>query len=281
LQVLIIDNGSREIESARILDQLRAQEGVQVVAIDEPFNWSRLNNHAVELNDAPLLVFANDDMLMLSDGWDRHLRGLLDRPEVGAVGVRLLYPDDSVQHAGILFDCQGFAIHDGVQESAWEPGPCRRWQVTRAVSAVDGAFLAIRREVFRANGGFDANGFPEAHSDIDLALRLRARRLKILWTPSITLRHFESKTRGLDHLDREKAARGRAERRVLTQRWGAALQVEPSLNPHWHRASQPFHLIAPPSQSRLWRHIELCASADPWRPDRGSEEDTGRVGDNR
>jgi GT2 family glycosyltransferase/Tfp pilus assembly protein PilF len=281
LQVLIIDNGSREIESARVLNELRAQEGVQVVAIDEPFNWSRLNNRGVGLTRPELLVFANDDMLMLSDGWDRHLRGLLDRPEVGAVGARLLYPDDSVQHAGILFDCQGLAIHDGVHETAWEPGPCRRWQVTRAVSAVDGAFLAIRRETFRASGGFDADGLPEAHSDIDLALRLRARGLKILWTPSITLRHYESKTRGLDHLDPEKSARGRAERRVLTQRWDAALQVEPSLNPHWHRAALPFHLIAPPSQSRLWRHIELCASADPWLPDRGFEQDMGPVGDGR
>ena len=281
LQVLIIDNGSREIESARILDQLRAQEGMQVVAIDEPFNWSRLNNRAVELGDAPLVVFANDDMLMLSGGWDRHLRGLLDRPEVGAVGARLLYPDDTIQHAGILFGCQGFAVHDGVHERASDPGPCRRWQVTRATSAVDGAFLAIRRDVFRASGGFDANGLPEAHSDMDLALRLRARGLRILWTPNITVRHHESKTRGQDHLDPEKSARGHAERRVLTLRWDTALQAEPSLNPHWHRAALPFHLIAPPSQSRLWRHIELCASADPWFPLRAGGQDTGRVGDNR
>ncbi len=281
LRVLIVDNGSRHAETARILAELEARNWVRIVTIDEPFNWSRLNNRAAELSDAPLLVFANDDMLMLSDGWDRHLRGLLDRPELGAVGARLLYPDGSVQHAGILFDWQGLAIHDGVYEPGSEPGPCRRWQVTRAVSAVDGAFLAIRREAFRASGGFDANGLPEAHSDIDMALRLRARGLKILWTPRITLRHYESKTRGLDHLDPEKAARGQAERQVLTQRWGGALRVEPSVNPVWHAATLPFRLIAAPPSSRLWRHIKLCASANPWLPQRPPQQETGVSEDHR
>ena len=90
--------------------------------MDEPFNWSRLNNRAAELSEEPLIVFANDDMVMLSDAWDRQLRGLLSRPEVGAVGTRLLYPDGTVQHAGILFDWQGLAIHDGLYEPQTEAG---------------------------------------------------------------------------------------------------------------------------------------------------------------
>ena len=237
--------------------------------MDEPFNWSRLNNRAAELSEEPLIVFANDDMVMLSDAWDRQLRGLLSRPEVGAVGTRLLYPDGTVQHAGILFDWQGLAIHDGLYEPQTEAGPGRRWHVTRAVSAVDGAFLAIRRETFLAQGGFDAAGLPIAHSDIDLALKLRSSGLKILWTPHVTLRHFESKTRGLDHLNPEKAARNRAERRVLAERWGAALTAEPSLNPFWHQATLPFRLLSMPSEARLWRHIRLCASPNPWLPDCG------------
>jgi len=281
LQVLIIDNGSREIESARILNELRAQEGVQVVAIDEPFNWSRLNNRGVALTEAGLLVFANDDMLMLSDGWDRQLRGLLERPEIGAVGARLLYPDDSVQHAGILFNWEGVALHDGRNEPRWRAGPGRRWQVSRAVGAVTGAFLAVRRHVFEASGGFDEIRLPVGHSDVDFALKLRARGLRILWTPSITLRHYESKTRGIDFFDTEKQARHDAERKVVEQRWGAALQVDPGVNPHWHTASPSFDLIMAPPSSRLWRHIRLCASAGPWLPDRGFEQDVGRIGDDR
>jgi tetratricopeptide (TPR) repeat protein/GT2 family glycosyltransferase len=292
LEVLIIDNGSRGVETARILNELKAQEGVQVVSIDEPFNWSRLNNRGAALTRSKLLVFANDDMLMLSNDWDRQLRGLLERDEIGVVGARLLYPDDSVQHAGILFSWEGLALHDGRYEPRWRAGPCRRWQVSRTVGAVTGAFLAVRRDVFEASGGFDEIGLSVAHSDIDFALKLRARGLKILWTPSITLRHYESKTRGLDHLDPEKWARHLAEQKLLEQRWGAALEVDPSVNPHWHTVDPgvkphghtpppSFDLILAPPASRLWRHIRLCASANPWLPDSEVGQASGLVHDCR
>jgi hypothetical protein len=94
----------------------------------------------------------------------------------------------------------------------------------------------------------------------------------VLWTLHIALRHFESKTRGLDHLDPEKQARNESERRLMTARWGQAMEAEPSLNPTWHRATLPFRLLSAPSQDRLWHHIRLCAVADPWRPDTGVRE---------
>jgi O-antigen biosynthesis protein len=279
LRVLIVDNGSSDRATARILAELNAADWIRVVRIDEPFNWSRLNNRAAALSGSELLVFANDDMVMLSEGWDRQLRGLLERPEIGAVGARLIYPDDSVQHAGILLGWPGIAVHDGRYEPLSEPGPCRRWHVTRAVAAVTGAFLAMRRDTFTAGGGFDEAGLPVAYGDIDFALKLRARGLRILWTPSIALRHYESKTRGLDHLDTEKRARNEAERRVIEERWGAALRVDPGVNPAWHAATLPFRLISAPSQQRLWRHIRLCAGANPWLPDCGDEAETAPAQD--
>ena len=78
---------------------------------------------------------------MLSERWDQRVRGLLERPEIGAVGARLLYPDDTLQHAGVLFGWKGGFIHDGLDRSRLEPGPASRWQVSRAVAAVTGAFL--------------------------------------------------------------------------------------------------------------------------------------------
>jgi GT2 family glycosyltransferase len=273
LRILVVDNGSRDPATVQLLAALATEPWASVLPIGEAFNWARFNNRAVAVGDAPLLVFANDDMVMLSDGWDRRLRGLLDRPEIGAVGARLVYPDDSVQHAGILLGWAGLDVHDGRYEPLAHPGPCRRWHVTRAVSAVTGAFLAVRREVFAAVGGFDEIAFPVGYSDIDLALRLRARGLKVLWTPHITLRHFESKTRGLDHLDPEKRARNESERRLMRDRWGQAMDSEPSLNPTWHRATLPFRLLAAPSQERLWHHIRLCAAPNPWLPDTASAGD--------
>jgi GT2 family glycosyltransferase/tetratricopeptide (TPR) repeat protein len=269
LRLLIVDNGSRDAATLRILGVLSEQPWASVLNIDEPFNWARLNNRAVAASDAPLLVFANDDMAMLSGGWDRHLRGLLDRPEIGAVGARLVYPDDTIQHAGILLGWEGADAHDGRYEALTDPGPGQRWHVSRAVSAVTGAFLALRREAFVAAGGLDEAALPVAYSDIDLCLKLRARGLKILWTPHITLRHFESKSRGFDHLDPEGAARYAAERRHMVERWGAAMQSDPSLNPLWHQATLPFRLLSMPSEARLWRHIRLCGAANPWLPDSG------------
>ena len=264
LRMLIIDNASREPGTRHLLDGLAGERWAKVLSTDEPFNWSRFNNRAVALTDAPLLVFANDDMFMLSDAWDDRLRGLLERPEIGAVGARLIYPDDTVQHAGIVLGWAGNDVHDGRYEAMTNPGPASRWHVTRAVSAVTGAFLAVHRDVFGAIGGFDEAAFPVAYGDIDFALKLRGRGLKVLWTPGITLRHHESKTRGLDHLDPEKAVRYAAERRRIEERWGTVLEVDPSVQPCWHRATLPFRLLSPPSPERLWRYIRLCASANPW-----------------
>ncbi len=267
LQVIVVDNGSREAETHQAIEEISGQSWGQALVMDEPFNWSRLNNCAAAAVDFPLLVFVNDDTVMLSAEWDEIIRGLLDRPEVGAVGARLLYPDDTVQHAGILLGWKGMDIHDGLYESSLEPGPTKRWHVSRAVSAVDGAFLATRREVFLAHGGFDEIGLPIAHSDIDYALKLRANGLKILWSPEITAYHYESKSRGLDHLDPEKRARNAAERATLAVRWRTALETDPSVNPVWHMATLPFRLLAAPSQSRLWAHIERCAAENPWLPE--------------
>jgi len=266
LRIVVVDNGSRQSETRRILQDMAAGERMRIIVLDEPFNWSRLNNRAVEAITVPLLVFANDDMVMVSEHWDERLRGLLERPEIGAVGARLLYPDDTVQHAGVLFGWKGGVIHDGLYEGSLEPGPAARWQVTRAVGAVTGAFLATRRDVFVAHRGFDEMDLAVGYSDIDYALKLRASGLKILWTPELTIYHHEGKTRGLDHLDPEKRARYAAERAKMEARWGAAMLADPSVNPVWHMATLPFRLLSLPSQARVWSHIERCAATNPWLP---------------
>jgi O-antigen biosynthesis protein len=206
-------------------------------------------------------------MVMLSEKWDERVRGLLERPEIGAVGARLLYPDDTMQHAGVLFGWKGSVIHDGLYQRCPEPGPASRWHVSRAVGAVTGAFLATRRDVFLTHHGFDELNLAVSYNDIDYALKLRASGLKILWTPEITLYHHESKTRGLDHLDPEKSARDAAERTVMETRWGAAMLADPSVNPVWHMAALPFSLLSAPSQFRIWAHVRRCAAANPWLPE--------------
>ncbi len=262
LRFMIIDNGSETLDAVDGLDVLNQADDTHVLRVDEPFNWSHLNNLAVERIDTPLVVFANDDMTMLTPGWDAHMRGLLARPDVGMVGAKLLYPDDTIQHAGVLLDWNGATIHDGLHEPDAACGPVYRWQVTRAASAVTGAFMGMRCETFRRVGGFDALCLPVGMSDIDLALKVRKAGLKVLWTPRIVLHHFESKSRGLDHLDLERSIRARAELALMRERWKSEMVREPSVNPAWARGSLPFRLALFPSIAKIIDHIQVtvCTS---------------------
>ena len=260
---LIVDNGSRPGPDVERLEAMARRPGVRLVRRDEPFNWSHLNNRAARESDAPILVFANDDMEMRTKGWDDCLRGQLQRDGVGAVGAKLLYPDDTVQHAGVLFGWKGSVIHDGLYEPADAGGPSGRWSKTHRASAVTGAFLAVRREVFEALGGFDAARLPVGYSDIDLCLKLRASGRTVVFTPDVVLTHHESKSRGLDHLDPERAARSSAERRVVEDRWGRELFCrDPFVNPIWVDATLPFRLISFPSPRRAFEFARSSASSD-------------------
>ena len=266
LAVVVVDNGSDTDLSLGMLAELARTDGVAVLRRDEPFNWSRLNNVAAATTGTDLLVFANDDMLMLSGGWDGRLRGLLERPDVGAVGARLLYEDGTLQHAGVLFGWNGGVIHDGLYEPGDAPGPTGRWQIARAAGAVTGAFLATRRALFESLGGFDERSLAVSYGDIDYGLRLRLRGLRMLYDPAVTLTHAESKSRGLDHMSPEKAARDRAEHAVMVQRWGTTLDRDPGVNPIWVASTLPFRMIAPPRLERIEEHIRTTASRDPWHP---------------
>lgn len=263
IDIAVLDNGSAPDQQAALARL--AGPRVSVSRIDEPFNWSRLNNAAARQTDAPILLFANDDMRMLTPGWDTPLRAALARREIGAVGARLLYPDDTVQHAGVLMGWRGSVIHDGLHARADDPGPNGRWHAARAVGAVTGAFLATRRATFLAQGGFDERELPVAYSDIDYALKLRAAGLLIFWTPAITLHHHESKTRGMDHADPARRARNEAERQTMARRWHRAMTTDPGVHPAWLDATLPFRLLAMPSAAHAAAHIRLTSAEQPWR----------------
>lgn len=265
LEIVIIDNGGTDLGDRAILDRLAVRGEIRKIAVDEPFNWSRLNNLGVAESDAPLLVFANDDMCMLTRGWDTLLRSLLAKAEIGAVGAKLLYPDGSLQHAGILFGWTPTPTHhDGLYRPGDDLGPAGRWGVTRAVSAVTGAFLATRRDAFAAVGGFDKLSLPVGYSDVDYALRLRAAGHRILWTPHIVLHHCESKTRGLDRLEASKVVRAQAEERTMLLRWPGIFKQDPGVHPAWRPETLPFRLLDPWSTVRAAAHIERTGRRRPW-----------------
>lgn len=264
VHIVVVDNGSVNPATHSILGALKQRDRVTVVRLDQPFNWSHLNNEAAKTAASDILVFANDDMLIRSRGWDGVLDAYLARPEIGAVGACLRYPDGHLQHAGMIAGWRQRFIHDGLDAPPGAPGPDGRWTRVRRVAAVTGAFLAVRRRDFEDAGGFDAARFAISYGDVDLCFRLREKALAILWTPRIEAMHYETKTRGADAGAPEKRARDEAEAVVFRSRWGAAADSDPSLNPWWAKDGRPFRLLQAPGQDAIDGYISLTARRRPW-----------------
>ena len=232
LEIVVIDNGSRRKILSEVFGDVRGVD-VNVVRIDEPFNWSRLNNLACEGREQPIIVFANNDMEMLTVGWDDHLRSLLNMDGVGVVGARLLYPNGLLQHGGIVMGgLNGEPLHDGWRVSGNDAGPLDRWIRRRPATAVTGGFMAIRRTLFEAAGGFDEVDLPISCSDVDLCLKAGALGWTVLYAPEIELRHHESLTRGHAQGGAQQR-RAEAEMAVLLARWGQRAAYDPTRNPQW------------------------------------------------
>ena len=241
LAITVIDNGSEESKAINYLEQAARKGAIEVLRRDEAFNWSRFNNEAVKVTKAPLLVFVNNDIEMISAGWDARLRFHLARSEIGALGARLLYPDRTIQHAAIVLGTgSGGTEHEGRNASADDAGPGMRWVTRRSVSAVTGAFLACRRSVFEAVDGFDATTFGLWYNDVDFCLRVRATGYRVLYEPAIEAYHHESKTLAAEFDDAARAAYFQKGTAAMRARWGTTFENDPYFNPHYARWGTPF-----------------------------------------
>ena len=241
IEILVIDNDSREDATGALLRGYASEPRLRVLPVSGPFNFSDLSNKGAAQARGDVLVFLNNDIEVLEPGWLTELVSIAWEDDVGAVGAKLLYPDGTLQHGGIVLGIGGIAGHSHLGIAGNAPGYFARMQLTQEVSAVTGACLAIRSTVFAAIGGFDAQCLAVAFNDVDLCLRLRAAGYRNIWTPFARLTHHESKSRGLEDTP-EKRARFEAEARVMRERWGAELRSDPYYNPNLSRASAHFRL---------------------------------------
>ncbi|HMO29088.1 glycosyltransferase family 2 protein [Enterovirga sp.] len=230
LEIIVADNGSSEPGTLARLRAYERDPRMRIAPMPGPFNFSRINNDAVAMARGRVVVFMNNDVEVREPGWLRLLVAEAIRPEVGAVGAKLLYPNDLIQHAGVVLGLRGgpagYAFHlfrDG------HPGYLHMLETTRRCSAVTAACLAIERAKFEAVGGFDAEAFAVALNDVDLCLRLDAAGYRSLHVPGACLLHKESASRPSDWSP-DQRARYERELAAFTGRWADRLARDPWYN---------------------------------------------------
>jgi GT2 family glycosyltransferase len=208
-----VDNGSADSDALAYLEALGRRH--RVLRDDRSFNWSALNNRAALEARGEQFLFMNNDLEVIAPDWMEALLEHAQRPEVGAVGARLIYPNGRVQHAGVVLGIASTAGHAFHLLPADAPGYASLGHVVRNVSAVTGACMMVPRDVFARAGGFDER-LPIAYNDVDFCLRIRKAGNLVVYTPYATLYHHESATRqGLHPFEDEALFRVRWRRELL------------------------------------------------------------------
>ena len=251
---MIVDNGSTEPETHAFLRDLALDARVQILTDTDEFNFSRLINHGVRIARGEILALVNDDIETEKSGWLREMVSHAVRPEVGAVGARLWYPDGRLQHAGVVLGLHGVAGH-AFQRCLPQPVALmnRTFILSQNYSAVTAACMLPRKTIFDEVGGFDAN-LPNNFNDVNFCLRLRERSRQIIWTPYADLIHQESASRGRDSGSAERAQLLR-EMAYMQEKWGEQLRNDPFYSPNLSD-SNAFALAWPPRIPPLSNSLE-------------------------
>lgn len=246
-EILIVDNGSDDPATVAYLKNLAQSGRATVLRDDRPFNYAALNNNAVQHARGSVIGLLNDDVEVINGDWLGEMVSHALRPEIGAVGARLWYPDNTLQHGGVIL-VGGVAGHAHKRLPLGAPGYFRRAVLIQNFSAVTAACMVLRKEVFLDAGGFDED-LRVAFNDVDLCLRIWQRGYHNLWTPYAELYHYESATRGHEDTP-QKQERFYREIEFMKQRWGALLLNDPAYSPNLTLDREDFSLAWPPRVSR-------------------------------
>ncbi len=195
LEIVLVDNGSEDARTGRLLARASACQDIRLVSRPGPFNFARLCNEGARSASGDHLLFLNNDTEILTRRWLERMLVLAADPAVGVVGATLLYPDHTIQHAGMLPRSDGMWVHPYRGEPADAPGVDGELGIVRVVPAVTAACLLLRRDLFEELGGFDER-FPTTGNDVDLCQRVRERGRLVVVTPRACLLHYEGLSRG-------------------------------------------------------------------------------------
>jgi GT2 family glycosyltransferase len=253
-EIILIDNRSTCTETRRFLRQLRTIPNVRVVSFSEDFNYSAVCNLGVKLAAGEFVCLLNNDTEVITEGWLLELVRRAGRPEVGAVGAMLYFPDSRIQQAGVFLGIGGNGVA-GHAFVGFPKGTLAERQRSRCVqefSAVTGACMMLRKELYQQLGGMNETDLRVFYNDVDLCLRIRATGKRILWTPDVELIHQEGLTRGVADTA-AKQQRFLREIDYMKQKWGAAIAADPAYNPNFSLGRWSFELASPTRFQKPWR----------------------------
>ncbi len=251
-EVLVIDNGSVEPGTRRLLERLG--ERVRVHRDDREFNYSALHNAAVPACRGTVLALLNDDTEVVDGGWLSAMVAQLLQPGVGAVGAKLVYPDGRIQHAGVVLGPNALAGHVGQFSARADLGYFGRTALASEFQAVTAACVVVRRATWERLGGLDEE-LKVAFNDIDFCLRVGEAGERVTYTPLAELVHHESASRGDDQTG-ERFVRFMGEVLWMRDRWGGAILHDPYYNPNLARGHRLYELAYPPRVSPWYTGIE-------------------------
>jgi GT2 family glycosyltransferase len=234
VELIVVNNDSDDPETLAYFEALKS-EGVRIVDVTGAFNFSAMNNLAAKHAKGELLCFLNNDVEVIDGDWLSLLALQAIKEDIGAVGARLLYPDGTVQHAGVVTGVGGGAGHAHRYQRGEETGYFLRDRLPQRVSAVTAACLLVAKDKFFDVGGFNERDFPVAFNDVDLCLKLNARGWQSFYEPRAVLIHHESKSRGSDSA-KENRVRFAKELAALKRHWN----TDQLRDPYHHPQLSPF-----------------------------------------
>ncbi|MFK3798203.1 glycosyltransferase [Pseudomonas sp. NPDC088444] len=243
-EIILIDNGSDDPTALEYFAQLDQQDNIRVMRDDGPFNYSALNNKAVQLARGELIGLINNDIEVITPEWLDEMVAIALQPKVGAVGARLWYPDDRLQHGGVVVGIGGVAGHSHKYLPKGDFGYFCRAGLIQEFSAVTAACLIIKKSIFEQISGLDEENLKIAFNDVDFCLRVQEAGYINVWTPFAELYHHESATRGLEDTP-EKKERFSKEVLYVQARW-PKIQEDYTYNPNLTLDHEDFGLAWPP-----------------------------------
>jgi len=240
-EIIIVNNRSIEPSIIKYFQKLSEKNHIRIIDYDDVFNYSKINNYAVEQAAGEYICLMNNDIEVISPEWLEEMLSQAMRPEIGCVGAKLYYPNNKVQHGGVILGIGGVAGHSHKYFEKDASGYHSRLKLVQNMSAVTAACLVVSKNVFIQVGGFNGVNLKVAFNDIDFCLRVRNLGLSNLWSPYAELYHHESMSRGQENT-LEKRKRFYSEVNYMTKRWGKALTEDPFYNPNLSKQFEDFSL---------------------------------------